>query len=129
MLLYRSYSVGSDQGDGYFLCDPQLPHNAVVTKVSFTLEDSDPVSDVRYCALYRNSLNPATATLQDLLAQVPATFGADMNAVRLTDTTIQFAKVDNANFAYHLQCQITHDTRWTGIYGAVVTYRITAANG
>ena len=131
-MLLRTYSTGSEQGDGYFVCDPNLPHNAVVTKVSFTVEDAHPQGDVRYCSLYRKSLNPVTAdTLQNLMAEVPATVGVPLT-VRLTDTTIEFAKVDNANFGYHLQCQLSEVSTHAeplGIFGAVVTYKITAANG
>ncbi len=87
---------------------------------------------MRYCSLYRKSLNPVTAdTLQNLMAEVPATDGVPLT-VRLTDTTIEFAKVDNANFGYHLQCQLSEVSFYgeaLGIFGAVVTYKITAANG
>ena len=65
----------------------------------------------------------------------------DARAVRLRcskhqETAARYAEpiplVDNANFGYHLQCQLSEVSFYgeaLGIFGAVVTYKITAANG
>jgi hypothetical protein len=68
---------------------------------------------------------------------VTNTGAADKPGVlRYTDSSISFATVDNANFAYSLQCQIVyHDGLLSslgdrfGIIGADITYTISAANG
>ena len=124
----------SHYGDGFFLCDPKLPDRAVVTKVQFTLRDADFVGEVRYCALYRSGLTVANATTEGVVATVPTT-GYDVapGIVRKSTSSIAFPVVDNASWAYYLQCQI-HITDPTGyqligIYGADVVYQISAANG
>ena len=128
------YRTGSAAGDGYFLCDPGLPHKAVVKRVRFTLFDSSDLVEVRYCALYRSSLAATypTAYPEDM-AQVATTGHVQApGKVRLQDTSINFATVDNASYAYWLQCQMYGDPRdydEVGLYGVEVTFRITASNG
>ena len=125
------YHTETSSGDGYFLCDPALPHKAVVTKVQFTLMDDDNMGEIRYCALYRQSLADTYPTPQpQLMAQVTGTgVAAEPGKVRPSTTSITFATVDNTQFGYYLQCQPTKIFGKMGIYGAVVTYKITAANG
>jgi hypothetical protein len=115
---------------GYYVCSPDLPHKAVVTRVRFTLFDSQADVNVSNCALVRAGLTPETADNAQLMAAVGTT--ADSSSVqRLTDTTIGFATVDNLNFAYYLQCFIIADGTGisSGIYGADITFKISAANG
>ncbi len=128
------YRTGSAAGDGYFLCDPGLPHKAVVTRVRFTLMDDSDIMEIRYCALFRGSLAttyPSPAPNE--VAQVPTTGHFQKpGKVRLEDTSINFATIDNASYAYWLQCQMYGDPRdydEVGLYGAEVTFRITASNG
>jgi len=128
------YRTGSAAGDGYFLCDPGLPHKAVVTRVRFTLFDSTDVTEIRYCALFRGALAatfPSPAPNE--IAQVPTTGHVEKpGKVRLQDTSINFATIDNSQYAYWLQCQMYGDPRdydEVGLYGAEVTFRITASNG
>jgi len=128
------YRTGSAAGDGYFLCDPALPNKAVVTRVRFTLFDSTDLTEIRYCALFRGSLGvtyPSPAPNE--IAQVPTTgHAASPGKIRLQDTSINFATIDNAQYAYWLQCQIYGDPRdydEVGLYGVEVTFRITASNG
>jgi hypothetical protein len=47
----------------------------------------------------------------------------------LTDTRITSATVDNASWAYWVECELFGQGPQAGIYGASVTYTITAANG
>jgi hypothetical protein len=118
-------------GSGFFLCDPGLPHKAVVTKVRFTIFDNWPSGEVRNCALVRSGLTPTTAESVQVLASVPATGVPYLNdqPLRPSDTSISYATIDNANFAYWLQCELTLYLDAIGLYGADVTYKITAANG
>jgi hypothetical protein len=112
------------------LCDPGLPNRAVVTTVQFTLRDSAS-GDIKFCGLLRSGLAPQSATSYQVLASVPATplGDPDPGTVRKTDTSIDFATIDNARFGYWLQCRLGGDGGDLGIYGASVTYQISAANG
>ena len=130
------YRTDNNVGSGFFICDPNLPNKAVVTKVQFTLmNNSAEGADIRYCALVRSGLKAAKARAIDVMAQVP-TLGpqAGPTVIRLTNSTIQFATIDTRDHAYWLQCKINgrtanlaHDN--LGIYGADVTYAISATNG
>jgi hypothetical protein len=112
----------------FFLCDPGLPNKATVTRVRFTLFDGDSSSVVELCGLDRAGLATTTAASFQQLAAVPSTgTNAGPGTVRLSTTSINYATVDNTRFAYWLQCQISGPS--AGIYGADVTYTISAANG
>ena len=116
-------------GDGWFLCDPQLPHRAVVTKVRFTVYDSSSLNEVRYCALVRHGLAAANSEPVAIAGVAATGVGAEPGSIRLTDTSILTPTIDNGNFAYWLQCLITGGASLTGLIGADVTYRISSANG
>ncbi len=99
-----------------------------MTKVGFTLRDASIDYQVHGCGLVRSGLTIATATSFQQLATVPDTNGAP-GIVRLADTSIQFATIDNTRFGYWLECAIAGDNPSVGIYGADVIYTISAANG
>ncbi len=127
-----SYSVQGARrvtlSDGVFACDAALPHKAVVTRVRFTLFDNS-TGSVHDCFLLRTGLDPAKAQAFDVLASVPETSNS-INAQRLADTSIAFATIDNMQFVYRLQCFITAGgAEEEGIFGADITYKITASNG
>jgi hypothetical protein len=116
---------------GYFVCAVDLPHKAVVTRVRFTLYDTAPVGAlIRNCGLVRSGLTSATSATAQVLAAVPSTTGAP-GVIRLEDTTINYATVDNMNYVYYVQCEIDAYDYFNqlGIYGADITFKITAANG
>jgi hypothetical protein len=135
---YRYYDTGlfDENGSGFFQCDPGLPDKAVVTRVRFTLLDNaNGYAEVRYCGLFRSGL-ALSDTTYDVLASFPTTgmFNASPNPVRLSKSVIAHATVDNTKWAYFLSCQINLgtdvlSTDKAGIYGADVTYTISAANG
>jgi hypothetical protein len=113
----------------YFICNPNLPHKAVVTRVRFTLYDATGNGSIGNCALVRAGLSPTTAATYQVMASVPVT-STSPDIQRLQDTTIDFATIDNMNFGYFLQCQDPGaGSTYLGIYGADITYKITAANG
>jgi hypothetical protein len=119
---------------GFFLCDPKLPDRAVVTRVQFTLRDENFVAQVRYCLLFRSGLTASTATTLQVMAQVqPTGIGAAPGIVRRSTSSIAHAVVNNAAWAYALQCQINitdvTGVKLVGIYGGSVTYQISSANG
>jgi hypothetical protein len=121
-------------GPGIFRCDPGLPNGAVVTKVQFTLFDSIATCcyGVYNCALIRSALTVAAAADRrfDKLAVVPQTIGAP-GTVRLTDSSINYATVDNSKYGYWLECALDFFGTGDGIglLGADVVYTIGAANG
>jgi hypothetical protein len=116
---------------GTFVCDPGLPARAVVTMVQFTLLDDVKTAEIRDCALLRSGLTVATASTAQQLASVPGTgVAAAPGIVRKSDSSIDFATVDNARYAYWLKCEITSDNnQQTGIFGADVIYTVSAVNG
>lgn len=131
--LYRTDTNGSHYG--FFLCEPQLPNKATVTRVRFTVRDGDTVGQIRYCSLYRQGITTSSA---DDDSQIMADAGdTDMAGtpgyVRLSDSSIAHATVDHANYVYWLQCQINfsagNSTSAVQIFGADVTYRISSTNG
>lgn len=121
--------VSLREGGGYFVCGVDVPNKAVVTRVRFTLFDSG-AADVRNCALVRVPLTTDLADNFEVMVAVPTT--STIGKERLSDTTISAATIDNMNFSYFLQCQITVSNNILtaqGIYGADITFKITAANG
>ena len=132
----RRYWKPTGTGDGVFRCDPGLPNGAVVMKVQFTLYDRHANAEVSQCQLVRTGLTVATADLAQELASVPGTgVGAAPGTVRKTDTSISYATVNNAKFAYWLNCRLEasvadpKDGPSIALYGADVIYSISAANG
>ena len=89
---------------------------------------------MRHCALIRTSLK-LTGVVEALAVMSSTGMAAQPGTVRRSDTSISFATVDNANYAYSLQCEIAFDDSLLnvigkdGIIGADVTYTISAANG
>jgi hypothetical protein len=127
--LTKRYRTGTE-GSGFFVCDPGLPHRAVVTKVQFSIWDGSGSSQVQYCGLYRSGLAESSSETVQELAAVPATGIAQAPGfARLTDTSIQNATVNNNSFAYWLQCNLGQAGQSLGLYGADVFYTITATNG
>jgi hypothetical protein len=118
------------KGNGYFQCEADLPHKAVVTRVRFTLHDAWDGAEVRECRLARTSLAASTAGANSILAVVPTTGDPqDPGIVRRSTTSIAHATIDRLNYAYYLSCYISAEFDNLGIYGADVTYSITVANG
>lgn len=82
--------------------------------------------------MVRHGLSTGNAGEFGVLGILPATTAAQSSytPVRLTTTSITNATVDNANYAYLLQCELANPgVGIVGIYGADVTYTISAANG
>jgi hypothetical protein len=118
-------------GSGFFVCNPTLPTRAVVKKVEFSILDNAVVGEVVFCGMYRAGLSNATAaqSVQELAA-FPSTGRAQAPGfVRLTDTSIKNATIDNSNFSYWLQCNLSLAADGLGIYGADVIYTISNTNG
>jgi hypothetical protein len=121
-------------GSNFLLCDPGLPNRATVRKIQFTLHDESSIGEVRYCALYRSGLTPATALIEQVMALVGSTgISANPAIARFSSSSITHGLIDNTKWAYYLQCQINVPgqgySNFLGIYGADVIYTISAANG
>jgi hypothetical protein len=125
----KRYREGTG-GSGFFVCNPGLPHRAVVTKVQFSVWDGSGSSEVQFCGLYRSGLAESSSeTVQELAAFPPTGIAQAPGFARLTDTSIQNATVNTNSFAYWLQCKLGQFGQSLGLYGADVVYTITAANG
>lgn len=82
------------------------------------------------CDLLRFSLAPGTAAAQLSMATVTKTgFASTPGVVRRVDATINHAIIDNLKYAYTLQCDLAGTGPSAGLYGASVTYTISATNG
>jgi hypothetical protein len=134
VMLYHKVTSdpASQNGSGFFICNPNLPQSAVVTKVQFTVYDDFNGDQVRFCQLDRMPLGRSASGYQ-AMASVPGTGNSRTPArVRLTDTTISYPIVNNAAYGYWLQCQVTaeeHKDQFTAIFGANVVYAIDPAKG
>ena len=123
------YTIGSGHwmywtggGSSHFACPVTLPNKAVVTKVQFTVADFDATRQMSGCRLARRSLSASTAADIDVLAAVHATgISAQPGSVRLTDSTIHHATVNNTGYWYTLECVVGFGAQ-VGLYGASITY-------
>jgi hypothetical protein len=117
-------------GSGFYSCDPGIPHRAVVTKVQFSIWDGSGSSEVKFCGLFRSGLTSSNVDTVQELASVPATGIAQAPGfARLTDSSIQNATIDTSAFVYWAQCNLPQAGQSLGIFGANVTFTISAANG
>ncbi len=112
-------------GDGAFAptlfrCSVDIPDGATVTEVSFAVKDTHPSQDVQ-CSMWRRDL---TAFGESPPMAYEVITSGTPGDVRISDTTIQQAVIDNAKFSYFVQCWVGNDSE-TGLYGAVVTYTVT----
>jgi hypothetical protein len=125
----------SEIGDGFFVCNAVLPDRAVVEQVSFALYDNTVVGLIQYCGLDRKGLTASTMDdpIQGLASVSATSMAGKPGFVRKSTSGISRATIDNASYAYYLQCQIAFDENafslGVGILGATVTYRISSTNG
>jgi len=131
-MLYRF----DGQGDGWFLCDPNLPNKAKVTRIRFTVRDVLNQIDVRYCGLVRSGLGTSGGAPVAMGVIENTGLAAAPGIVRRSDSSISYATIDQTAYAYWLQCQIHFGAGLGGLggpYGAIigaeVTYRISSTNG
>lgn len=127
---------GADSNPTEFVCNPQLPNGAKVTRVDFTIRDASTSGSVSKCGLYRASLAAVTAGAAQAMAHVADTTDAGApGTVRRSTTAIANASVQNANYTYLMRCQVDlagipiSGLPDIGIFGADVIYAITPANG
>ena len=117
-----------------FTCAIGLPTGGVVTSVQFTLQVPPPGSSgTRKCGLERVGLSASSTPQAAVMGRVANSDTlAHAGLVRLTDSTISHATVDNRRYAYYLQCQLYADLGFPSygrIYGADVVYTISASKG
>jgi len=131
-MLYRF----DGQGDGWFLCDPNLPNKATVTRIRFTVRDVLNQIDVRYCGLVRSGLGTSGGAPVAMGVIENTGLAAAPGIVRRSDSSISSATIDQTAYAYWLQCQIHFGAGlgelggpYGAIIGAEVTYRISSTNG
>jgi len=114
----------------YFRCNAALQNGAIVTKVQFTVAQVY-FDDSITCNLTRTGL-AATTNYNDHVAMAgPLTtsgFVAPYVAQRLSTSTITDATINNASYAYWLECGLTFDPN-SGIFGADVIYKISSTKG
>jgi hypothetical protein len=117
--------VGQGPEPALFRCSVEIPDGATVTAVSFSVKDTDASQDVQ-CSMWRT--NMATAIGAETAMAYDVTTSGMPADVRITDATIDRPVIDNGTFSYFLQCWVGTDDA-TGLYGAIVTYRVTGRHG
>ncbi len=120
------YSVsGSEKyptgGHALFRCSVDLPDGATVTGVSFGVQD-DSVDDAS-CELWRT--NTATSIGDETLMAATSSSGTP-GATKITSTSISAPVIDNANYTYFVQCDISGSDTTMGLYGANIAYTVSA---
>jgi hypothetical protein len=116
----QSYATNNslrEGGPAQVRCSAVLPDGATVTSVRFNVQDSDSFGSISNCQLWRTD----TIGNDTLMASTPNTSGTPGNTT-LSDTTIDANPIDNANFAYFLQCTLA--STFTGIWAAHVEYAV-----
>ena len=114
-----------DTGTGALRCHAALPNAATVTGVTYTVFDND-AANVS-CRLLRTDLTtPVTA--EDNVA-APVSSSGTPGETTITAATLTNTTIANASFAYSLECTLNSTDINNGVFGAVVNYTITAANG
>jgi hypothetical protein len=110
---------------GVFRCNVAIPTGATVTEVSFAVKDTNPAQAI-HCAMFRTNL---TTLIGGEAFMAQASTSGSPGAVRISNITkISHPLIDNANFAYFVQCTVGSDAS-TGIYAAIVTYTMNAEPG
>ena len=114
-----------------FRCNAALPNGAIVTKVQFTVAQYY-LDDQISCNLTRTGLAASTSPTDYVAMAGPLTTSGlgqgHYEAQRLSTSTITDATIDNASYAYWLQCGLRADAT-SGIYGADVIYKISSTKG
>jgi hypothetical protein len=129
------YTDIANPGTGIFRCDPGLPNGAIVKQVqatSFTWNGLGVIT----CALVRSGLTPQNAGQYQDVGRVTFPGGTASDYFRESTTSVQNATIDNTTWGYWLECALSTPYAWTGdprlvtgLYGADVIYKITAAKG
>jgi hypothetical protein len=132
-----TYVIGDSQalyftggGSTLFRCDLDLPQRAVVTALKVTEIDHTYTGGMGECSLLRFNLAATSASTKLAMATVPETGFPDMpGTIQQSDTTISHATIDHQKYAYAVECDLNGSGYQAGLYGASVTYTISAANG
>jgi hypothetical protein len=126
---WKDYSFGGAGKIGtgpfpptFFTCGVHIPDGAIVTAVSFSVSDSHATQDIQ-CSMWRTDLAAVLGNTGRPMAYGVITTGTPGN-VRISDTRIDNAVIDNSRFSYMLSCFVGNDAE-TGLHGATVTYTVT----
>ena len=117
----------STTGSNLARCNVALPDSAVVTRVDFSVADSDATDDIGFAEMFRTNLISSIGTEVEM-ADAGGTTGAAGDQI-LSDTTITSPTIDNNSFAYFLQVGLEGTDSGVGVYGAIVTYSISGTAG
>ena len=104
-------------GTGLFRCSVDIPNGATVTAVSFS------VAGAVSCSMWRTNMATSIGGETNMASVSNAT-----GTARVTDTTVSPAGIDNANYAYFVQCNVGGTTSSEGVYGANIAYTTSGAN-
>jgi hypothetical protein len=120
---YRTSGPSGRYGESTFLCPLSLPHRARVTAVRFHLRDESPLFALSGCYVSRSTLEPPTGAVQHLAGPLGTGVDASPGYVVREDSSIQFPRVNNREYAYHAECTIAGgNLASVGILGVSVRY-------
>lgn len=112
----NGHTLNNENSDSdYYLAPVQLPHGAIVTELTFYWSDES--SEDGSCNLYRIDLAGGEEPMA--LAYTSGDAGASTSS---EDTTIDYAAVDNSQYAYYLWLVLPENT--VRAYGVVIKYTI-----
>jgi hypothetical protein len=115
----------SSNGHATVACNASLPHGAVVKRVDFTVVGYA-TAPVSACGLYRVPQAASSAQNVRAVATVPSANSGTRQRVSTSNINAALATVNNAAYAYFLECQLPY---LTTLYSGDVVYAITATNG
>jgi len=104
-----------DSNSDFYLAPVQLPHGAIVTKLTFYWWDGS--ASEGYCELYRIDLADNENTMA-----TASTYGSAAAPNASVDSTIDLATVDNSSYAYYLWLNLPDGL--VRAFGVVIEYTI-----
>jgi len=105
----------NDGNDNFYYAPVQLPHGAVVESVTYHFYDVTILAN-SYCDLYRSDFISAQE-MAHCYSSVDTGYGSN------TDTSINYATIDNQNYCYYLRLDLHHTI--TSAMGVVIEYTVT----
>jgi hypothetical protein len=118
-----------DAGAGRVRCAAHLPNGAVVSGVTFTVFDSDAVTDVIDCVLLRTDLTPPIVGEANVSTPVATAAAPGETTIAAPSLIAGTTTIANSSFAYSLECRLNSGDSGNGIFGAVVSYTVPASAG
>ncbi|MHC4500335.1 MAG: autotransporter outer membrane beta-barrel domain-containing protein, partial [Planctomycetota bacterium] len=110
--------VNTDSLSDYYTASVQLPHGATATKLTYFWRDFSGAWDGD---TYVRFLRTGLSGMSNIMAAATSS-GSGGNGSSYDDT-IDYATIDNSQYAYHLWCHLPYSD--TSLYGVIIEYTFT----